>query len=97
MSTELTIFARFHVREGMEADAAAALRAQIVFTHNEHGCTAIDAYRSTRDPRLFFIHSCWTDDAAFELHAILPNTNRFIAKMESLADQPLEVTRSHPI
>jgi quinol monooxygenase YgiN len=94
---ELFIFARFRAREGKEADLAALLRNQVPLTRTEPGCIMIDAYRSTRDPRLFFIHSRWTDEAAFEVHAKLRNTNEFIARVETLIDHPLDVTRSHPL
>ena len=94
---ELFIFARFHAREGKEADLAAALGKQVPFARTEPGCLMIDAYRSTRDPRLFFIHSRWIDEAAFETHAELGNTVEFIERAESLIDHPLDVTRSRPL
>jgi len=93
---ELFIFARFHAREGQEEAVAATLREQVPAARAEPGCLAIAAFRSVRDPRLFWIHSRWSDEAAFEIHAALPRTHRFIARMEHLTDQ-LEVTRSHAI
>ena len=94
---ELFIFARFHGREGQEAAVAAALRDVISPSRAEPGCIAIAAYRSIRDPRLFFIHSRWIDEAAFEIHAELPHTVRFMERVQQLIDHPLEVTRAHPI
>ncbi len=94
---ELFIFARFHARAGAEAALADTLRKQVPFVRRESGCLMIDAYRSTRDPRLFYIHSRWADAAAFEAHAVLPNTVEFISRVESLIDHPLDVTRSRPL
>ncbi|MGH7124565.1 MAG: putative quinol monooxygenase [Stellaceae bacterium] len=94
---ELFVFARFHAREGKEAELAALLREQVPFVRSEPGCLMIDVYRSTRDRRLFFIHSRWTDEAAFEVHAELGNTVDFIARAEALIDHPLDVTRSRPL
>ena len=94
---KLFTFVRFHAREGREAELAATLRKQVPFARTEPGCVTIDAYRSTRDPRLFFIHSVWTDEAAFEVHAELQNTVDFIARVEPLIDHPLDVTRSRPL
>jgi quinol monooxygenase YgiN len=91
---ELFIFARFHVRDGNEAVAAAVLREQTAGVREELGCLAIQAYRSIRDPRLFYVHSHWTDEAAFELHADLPRTVRFVERMETLIDHPFEVIRT---
>ena len=94
---ELFIFARFHAREGEESALGAVLRTQIRFTRREPGCLMIDAFRSTRDPRLFFIHSRWADEAAFEAHADLPNTVQFLDRVQPLIDHPLDVTRSLPL
>jgi quinol monooxygenase YgiN len=91
---ELFLFARFHVREGREDEIEATIREVVAPSREEPGCLAIDGYRSTRDPRLFYVHSRWTDEAAFDRHAELPHTVRFIARVELLVDQPLEVTRT---
>ena len=93
----LFIFARFHAGEGQEAAVAAALRAVIAPTRAEPGCIEINAYRSTRDPRLFFIHSHWRDEAAFEVHATLPHTRQFIERVQTLIDHPLDISRTRPL
>jgi len=90
----LFIFARFHVREGREADAASALREVVRPTRAEPGCLAIDAFAATRNPRLFYIHSRWVDEAAFEMHATLAHTVRFIETITPLIDHPFETTRA---
>ena len=94
---ELFIFARFHAIEGRDAAVAAALSDVVAPTREEPGCLAIGAYRSTRDPRLFYIHSRWIDEAAFETHATQTHTVAFIERVRSLIDHPLEVTRARPI
>jgi quinol monooxygenase YgiN len=94
---ELFIFARFHARDGKEADVAKALSEQVAFAPSEPGCLKIDAYRSARDPRQFFIHSRWRDEAAFDVHADLPDTVAFVARMEALIDHPFDATRTHAI
>jgi quinol monooxygenase YgiN len=94
---ELIIIARFHAREGQEDAVAAALRAQVPKVRPEPGCLAIAAYRSVRDKRLFFIHSRWIDEAAFEVHAELPDTQRFVETMERLIDHPFDAARTQAI
>ena len=94
---ELFVFARFHARGGQETALAAELRGQIRAVREEPGCLAIDAYRSTRDPRLFYIHSRWSDEPAFEVHAELPNTLRFLERVQPLIDHALDVTRARPV
>jgi quinol monooxygenase YgiN len=90
---ELSIIARFHAREGKQEAVAAALREQVGPVRQEPGCIEIGAYASTRDPRLFFIHSRWKDEAAFDVHAELPRTNRFVETMETLIDHPFDAAR----
>jgi quinol monooxygenase YgiN len=93
----LTIFGRFHAREGCEAQVAAAIAEVVPPTRAEPGCLGIEGYRDTRDPRLFFIHSLWPDEAAFDLHAGLPHTVRFLQTVQPLVDHPLDVRRALPI
>jgi quinol monooxygenase YgiN len=88
------IFVRFHVHEGREAEAAAAMRAVVPPSRAEPGCLSIDAFAATRNPRLFYIHSRWVDEAAFDLHATLPHTVRFVETMTPLIDHPFEATRA---
>jgi len=91
---ELVIFGRFHARIGQEEAVAAAIREVIAPTRGEAGCLGIHAYRSIRDPRLFYINSSWGDEAAFELHAREPHTVRFIERVTSLIDHELDVART---
>ncbi len=91
---ELCIFARFHARSGNEDAVADAMREVLGPTREEPGCLSIGQYQSTRDPRLFFIHSRWTDEAAFERHAGLPHTLHFLERVQRLIDHELDVNRA---
>lgn len=91
---ELFIFARFHARAGDEHAVEQAIRDVSGPTREEPGCLGYHAFRSTRDPRLFYIHSRWRDEAAFDTHAGLPHTVRFLERVEPLIDHPLDVTRA---
>jgi quinol monooxygenase YgiN len=66
-------------------------------TRAEAGCLAIQAFRSVQDPDLFFIHSRWTDEAAFDAHAALTHTLRFLQTVAPLIDHPLDVSRTHAL
>ena len=94
---ELFIFARFHARPGNEGGVEEALLDVVAPSREEPGCLSIHAFRSSRDPRLFYIHSRWNDEAAFERHAGLPHTIHFVERVGSLIDHPLEVTRAEQI
>jgi len=91
---QLYIFARFCAKEGNEGTVEAALRAVVPPTRAEAGCIAINTFRSTRDPRLFYLHSRWVDEAAFDLHATLPHTVKFIATVQPMIDYELDLTRA---
>ena len=94
---ELYIFARFHARPGLESEVAEALLEVIGSTRQEPGCLRVHAFRSLRDPRLFYIHSRWRDEEAFELHATLPHTVRFLERVEPLIDHALDIARTRRI
>ena len=94
---ELVIIARFHARPGRESDVEAAIHEVSVPTRAEPGCPGYQAFRGTRDPALFFIHSRWKDEAAFEHHATLPHTVKFLATVEPLVDHALDVARTRQI
>jgi len=96
-NVELFIFAHFHASEGNESAVAEALGEVLGPSREEAGCLSVHAFRSTRDPRLFYIHSRWIDEDSFEIHATLPHTVRFIERMEALTDHPLDVTRAEMI
>ena len=91
---KLYIFARLHARQGEERAVEQALAEVVLASREESGCIAIEAFRSTGDPRLFYIHSQWTDEAAFEVHASLAHTVKFLETVSRLIDVPLEVVRT---
>ena len=94
---EVFIFARFHAAPGQrEALRQAMWRIQGP-TREEPGCLAYGAYQSLRDPDEFYIHTRWKDRAAFERHAELPHTVRFVAEVEPLIDHPLKATLAEQI
>jgi quinol monooxygenase YgiN len=91
---ELTIFERFHTQPGQEAVVETAIGEVIEPTRGEAGCLGIHAYRSIRDPRLFYVNSRWCDEAAFERHTQEAHTIRFIARITKLIDHELDVART---
>ena len=66
-------------------------------TRAETGCLAIHVFESLREPCVFTIHSEWADEAAFEGHAQLPHTVRFLAAAEKLLTHPVQALRTREI
>ena len=91
---QLYIFARFRAKAGNESAVEAALHEVVAPTRAEAGCIGINTFRSTRDPRLFYLHSRWVDEAAFDHHATLPHTVKFIETVRLLIEHELDVTRA---
>ena len=91
---ELFIFGRFHALAGREAALEAAIRDVVAPSRKQAGCVGINAFRSIRDVRLFYIHSRWRDESAFEIHATLPHTTRFLERVEPLIDHEFDIART---
>jgi len=90
-------FVRLHARAGEESAVEEALREVTGPTREQAGCLSFHTFRGLRDRRLFFIHSRWVDEAALQVHAGLPHTVRFLERVDTLLDQPREVTRTEMI
>jgi len=91
---KLFIFARFHAREGQESELASTLTTVAAATRAEPDCLGLQVFRSTNEPRLFFIYSQWPNEAAFERHIELPHTLHFVDHVEPLIDHALDVVRT---
>lgn len=91
---ELYLFARFYALAGREAAVDTAIREVIGATREETGCLAIHSFRSIGDSRLFYIHSRWRDGGAFDSHAKLPHTLRFVERIRTLIDHEFESVRT---
>jgi quinol monooxygenase YgiN len=75
----------------------AALREVAPPSRAEDGCLSLHVFRSIRDPRVFYIHSRWKDEAAFDEHARLPHTTKFIEQVEPLLDHQVKAQRCQPL
>ena len=89
------MFVRLHAREGEQGSVKEALREVAEPSRDEDGCLSFEMFQSARDPRLFYIHSRWVDEAAFQKHAELGHTLRFLGRLDALLDEPRNVTRTH--
>jgi quinol monooxygenase YgiN len=94
---EQYVFVRLHALEGEERAVEQALREVLGPSREEPGCLDFHLFRSMRDRRLFYIHSRWTDEAAFHTHAELRHTVRFLKRVDALLDQPRDVARTELI
>jgi quinol monooxygenase YgiN len=89
---EIFVFARLHARPGKQGDVQQAMFEVQGPTRKEPGCLSYGGFRSVRDPDEFYIHTRWQDMAAFERHAELSHSVRFVETVEPLLDHPFKVT-----
>ena len=94
---DLFLFARFHARPGSEAALREAIQTVAAPPKLELGCFSYQAFQSVRVQGEFYVYSRWRDKAAFELHASLPHTIRFIGTVELLIGHPLSVSLTEPL
>jgi quinol monooxygenase YgiN len=88
---------RFEPRPGCEEAFRHELIRLAPPTRAEPGCLRLQILESAGDPRTFAIHSEWTSEAAFEQHAALPHTARFLAAAAELLTHPVQGLRLREI
>jgi quinol monooxygenase YgiN len=90
-------FTRFEPPPGREAEFREELLKVVEPTRAESGCLSMRVFESLREPRVFAVHSEWVDEAAFDLHARLPHTVRFIEAVEKLLNREIQGLRAREI
>jgi quinol monooxygenase YgiN len=88
------IFIRLHARVGRSSEVRDAVECVLQETRREPGCTSANLFGSVKDNSLFFIHSQWRDEAAFDAHLGTPHTIAFKDKVKPLIDHELDVMRT---
>jgi quinol monooxygenase YgiN len=85
---------RFEPRPGMAAAFRDASQQVMAASREEEGCVAFNVFESLHEPTTFAIHSEWADEAAFDIHAELPHTLRFLQAADELLTHPVQGLRS---
>jgi quinol monooxygenase YgiN len=94
---EIFVFARLHARPGKRSEVQQAMFEVQGPTRQEPGCLSYGAFHSVRDPDEYYIHTRWKDMAAFERHAELAHTARFVTSVGPLLDHSFNVTLSEQL
>ena len=92
--SRLYVFARFHSKPGLEDLVEREIAKVLGPTRSEPECLGVNMFRSVRDDRLFYIHSKWQSEDAFDRHGELPHTKAFVDAVAALIDHPLDVVRT---
>lgn len=88
---------RFDPPPGNETALRDELRRVTAPSRAEPGCVRFQVFESVRETVAFAIHSEWADEAAFDLHAELPHTVRFVTAAEALLGRPVQGLRARQI
>lgn len=90
-------FVRFEPQPGKEQQLREELKLLLEPTRAEPGCIRIHLYETLRDPVVFYIHSEWVDEAAFDAHPKLPHMTRFFGLAGALTTHPVKGIRTREI
>jgi quinol monooxygenase YgiN len=90
-------FGRFQTKAGHNAAFEKLLPGLLEASRAEAGCVSIQVFRSMLDRQLFYIHSEWKDEVAFDFHADQPHTVMFLEQVQPLLERPVETTRTERI
>ena len=93
----LHTFVRFEPMPGKQDLLRGELRILLEPTRAEPGCIRIHLYEAVRAPLVFYIHSEWVDETAFEAHAKLPHMTRFLGLVGGLVTHPVKGIRTNQI
>ena len=90
----LFVFVPLRAKAGSERGVEQALLRVAAASRTEPGCREIRAFRAQGNNRLFYVHSTWEDEAAFDRHAELPHTVAFIAEVSPLLEHSVKAIRT---
>jgi quinol monooxygenase YgiN len=93
----LHVFVRFEPKPGCADELREKIRWVTPQSRAEPGCLALTVFESVHEPTLFEICSEWVDEAAFDLHAELPHTVRFLTEAEALVTHPIVGLRAREL
>ena len=94
---QLHTFVRFEPVPGKEDRLREELRLLLSPTRAEPGCIRIHLYEALTAPLVFYIHSEWVDERAFDAHRELPHMTRFLGLVGELSTHPVKGIRTKQI
>lgn len=89
----LTVVARIRAKPGLEARVQEELLALVAPTRAESGCLNYDLHRSQEEPGLFLFYENWRSPQDLEAHLQTPHLQKFLAQVDALLAEPVEITR----
>jgi quinol monooxygenase YgiN len=93
----LHTFVRFEPAPGKDQQLRDELLGVLEPTRAEPGCLRIHLFESIRPPFVFYIHSEWRDEAAFDAHVQFPHMIRFLPIVRELVTHPVHGIRTQQI
>ena len=93
MNEPFHFIVRFTPKEGRADDFRRIMVETAVHSRAEADCVGLEMFESLREPKEFSLHSVWTSEDAFEHHATLPHTERFIEASRELLTHEIKGMR----
>ncbi|MBV8164183.1 MAG: antibiotic biosynthesis monooxygenase [Candidatus Eremiobacteraeota bacterium] len=88
---------RFEPQPGKATAFRTELMRSMEASRTEPGCLDFRVFESVREPYVFYAHSQWVDEPAFDVHAEQPHTRRFLDAAEGLLTHEVRGFRSREI
>lgn len=89
---KLSVVARIKAKAGMEEKVKEELLALVAPTRKEPGCLNYDLHQALDDQSLFVFYENWLSKKDLDEHLQMPYLQAFLAKVDQLLAQPVEIT-----
>lgn len=93
---QITVFATFTPKLGMEKDVLRVLQDTLDPTREEAGCLRFDLYSSTSNPKSFHLFEIFECNEAFEEHRRTPHYHTYRSRIEPLLEAQPHAVRVVP-
>lgn len=93
----ITIFATFTPRAGLEQAALDVLREVLAPTRAEPGCLRFDLFVSADRPTTYHLYEIFTNTEAIDAHRRTAHYRAYRASIEPLLDIPQHAVRAAPV
>ncbi|WP_028974206.1 putative quinol monooxygenase [Spirochaeta cellobiosiphila] len=92
MNEEISVCAKFTVKEGAVDTVISKLQKLIDHTRTEEGCIKYDLHQDLANPRSFVFYEVWANKDALKAHGDSDNFKQTMAELQEYTEGPSENT-----
>jgi len=94
---EVPILAILKAKPHQQENLKVALQQLVLLTRLEPGCLDYALFHIKEMPSVFYVRESWRGQQALAAHVALPHFQKFVAQMDSLLAEPLQLIYLEPI